>query len=229
MQRGRARVLADFGIEMNWIFNLVRRWIDPVLISPMADYVTSVAIEGKNDGVIALGLAGAEANAMPEPFAPWFDQARAAGLHSIPHAGEMAGPESIWGAIHVLGAERIAHGVRAIEDPALVEYLAQHHIPLDVTLTSNICLGVYPSYAAHPLPELYAAGVQVNISTDDPPFFHTTLNEEIEHLATDFHMDVVAIDDILLNGFRASLLPEQRRQKLLQEAVTELTALKEMR
>ena len=226
MQRGRARVLAAFGIEMNWIFNIVRRWTDVSLTRPMADYVTSVAIEGKQDGVVALGLAGSEAGIPPESFAPWFDRARSAGLHSIPHAGEMAGPESIWGAISALGAERIAHGVRAIEDAALVTYLAQHHIPLDITPTSNICLGVYPSYAAHPLPQLYKAGIPTTISTDDPPLFHTTLDEEVMHLSTDFHLSVTEIDDIMLNGFRASMLPVQRREAMIQDVLTEMTQLK---
>lgn len=147
-------------------------------------------------------------------------------LQQYLHAGERAGPESIWGAIHTLGAERIAHRVRAIEDHTLVEYLAQHNIPLDVTPTSNICLGVYPSYAVHPLPRLYAAGVPINISTDDPPLFHTTLNDEIVHLATDFHLDIAVIDEILLNGFRASLLPEQKRLQMEQDVLTELATLK---
>src|SRR5437588_244730 len=83
------------------------------------DFITQVAIDGRFDGVVALGLAGTENGYPPEPFAPWFAQARAAGLHSAPHAGELAGPESIWGALRALGAERIGHGVRAIEDPAL--------------------------------------------------------------------------------------------------------------
>ena len=226
MQRGLARILVDFGIEINWIFNVVRRWADPTVTRSMADYVTSVALEGKRDGVVALGLAGSEAGAPPEFFAPWFEQARSEGLHSVPHAGEMAGPESIWGAIHALGAERIAHGVRAIEDPALVEYLAQHAITLDITPTSNICLGVYPSYDTHPLPALYAAGIPINISTDDPPLFHITLDEEILHLVNEFHITVKNVDTILLNGFRASFLPEQRRQVVEQEALTELVVLK---
>ena len=109
--------------------------------------------------MVALGLAGAEAGAPPEPFAPWFDRARAAGLHSAPHAGEHAGAESVWGAIRALSAERIGHGVRAIEDPALVAYLAEHKIPLDVCPLSNVRLGVAPSLERHPLPRLLEAGV----------------------------------------------------------------------
>lgn len=226
MQRGRARAQRDFHVEINWIFNIVRRWIDPTYTRSMADYVTSVAIEGKDDGVVALGLAGTETGAPPEPFAPWFERARSAGLHSVPHAGEMAGAESIWGALTALGAERIAHGVRAIEDAQLVDYLAQHSIPLDITPTSNVCLGVYSSYATHPLSQLYAAGVPVTVSSDDPPLFQTTLNKEVVHLATDFGLDVSAIDEIILNGIRYSFLPQHRRQKLEATFQGELVALK---
>jgi aminodeoxyfutalosine deaminase len=225
MQRGRARAQADFNVEINWIFNIVRKWVDATRTRPMADYVTSAAIEGKNDGVVALGLAGSEDGAPPEPFAPWFERARAAGLHSIPHAGEMAGPASIWGAITALGAERIAHGVRAIEDPKLVEYLVQHRIPLDITPTSNICLGVYPTYQAHPLPQLYAAGVTITVSTDDPPLFNTTLNDEIFLLASQFGLDISAIDEIFLNGVRCSFLDEHRRQELEKAFRSELATL----
>lgn len=227
MQRGRARVLKDFHIEINWIFSIVRRWVDTTRTVPMADYVTSVALECQDEGVIALGLGGTEADAPPEPFAPWFDRARAAGLHSAPHAGEHAGPASIWGALKALGAERIAHGVRACEDPRLVAYLAQHRIPLDITPTSNISLGVYPSYAAHPLAQLHAAGVVITVSTDDPPLFNTTLNEEISRLVSDFGLGVEEIDEILLNGIRSSFLPAEHRQNLETNFRAELAALKE--
>ncbi|MDQ2717796.1 MAG: adenosine deaminase [Chloroflexota bacterium] len=226
MQLGRARARADFGVEINWIFSIVRRWADTTRTAPMADYVTSVALEGKDEGVVALGLGGAEAGAPPEPFAPWFERARSARLHSAPHAGETAGPASIWGALTALGAERIAHGVRAIEDPRLVDYLVQHRIPLDITPTSNIALGVYPTYQAHSLSQLYAAGAVITISSDDPPLFNTTLNQEVTHLATDFGLDSAAIDAILLNGIRHSFLPEQRRQQMEAAFQAELSALK---
>lgn len=225
MQRGRVRAQADFNVEIKWIFTIVRQWVDRTRTRPMADYVTRVAIEGKNEGVVALGLGGAEAGAPPEPFAPWFERACAAGLYSVPHAGETAGAASIWGALTALGAGRIAHGVRAIEDPELVAYLVQQRIALDITPTSNIVLGVYPDYALHPLPQLYAAGA-VTISTDDPPLFSTTLNEEVALLATHFGLDVTAIDEVLLNGVRYSFLPEQRRQALEMAWRVELAALK---
>ncbi len=226
MKRGRARVRADFGVELAWIFSIVRRWDDPTATRAQADYTTAAALAGRADGVVALGLAAAEADAPPEPFAPWFDRARAGGLHSAPHAGETAGPASIWGAVRALGAERIAHGVRAIEDPALLAHLAARGIALDVAPTSNIRLGVYPSYAAHPLRHLLDAGVALTINTDDPPLFGTTLNDEVALLAGPFGLDVAAIDAILLNGVRKSFLPDKRRSALTAAFAAELAALK---
>jgi adenosine deaminase len=138
----------------------------------------------------------------------------------------MTGPASIWGAISALGAERIAHGVRAIEDRILIDYLVQHHIPLDITPTSNILLGVCPSYQTHPLSQLHKAGVTVTISTDDPPLFNTTLNQEIALLTSQFNLSIGELDEILLNGIRCSFLLERQRQDLEEEFRLELAALK---
>lgn len=226
LTKGRTRVQAEVGVGINWIFNIVRRWQDPTRTTSLADYVTDVAIEGRDDGVVALGLAGAEAGAPPEPFRPWFDRARAAGLHSAPHAGEMMGPESIWGAIRVLGAERIGHGVRAIEDPDLVRYLAEHGIPLEVCPTSNIRLGVYPSLVMHPIRALYEAGVIVTVNSDDPPLFNTTLNQELLLLHDPFGFDIAAIDDILLNGIRHSFMDGTRKQEREAAFLADLARLK---
>jgi aminodeoxyfutalosine deaminase len=226
MTRGRERARADFGIELAWIFSIVRHWADSALTVAQADYTTDVALAGRAEGVIALGLAAAEAAAPPEPFAPWFARARAGGLHSAPHAGETAGPASIWGAVRALGAERIAHGVRAIEDPALVAYLAEHAIALDIAPTSNLCLGVYPHLAVHPLPQLHAAGIAITINSDDPPLFGTTLNDEVALLAEPFGLDLAAIDAILLNGVRRSFLPVARRQALEADFLAEMARLK---
>jgi aminodeoxyfutalosine deaminase len=131
-------------------------------------------------GVVALGLGGPEAGFPPEPFAPFFARARAAGLRSFPHAGELAGPESIYGALNALGAERLAHGVRAIEDSRLVEELARRRIGLDLCPTSNLRLRVYPSLADHPLAHLHARDVAVTVNSDDPALFNTMLNDEVD-------------------------------------------------
>jgi aminodeoxyfutalosine deaminase len=215
LTQGRARVQQELGVELSWIFDIPRRTVRLHPDLPLADFITDVAIDGKSDGVVALGLAGTEAGHPPEPFAPWFDRARAAGLHSVPHAGETAGPESIWGALQVLGAERIGHGVRAIEDPELLAYLVEHRVPLEVCLTSNIRLGIYPSFAEHPLPRLLEAGALVTINTDTPAVFGITLSEEVGLLGSEFGLEPARTREIMHDAIRASFLPPERRDALL--------------
>ena len=225
LKRGRQRARADFGVEIRWVFDIVRNIEDEARNRQLSDYTTSVAIEGMADGVVALGLGGAEVGYPPERFASFFEQARAAGLHSAPHAGETVGPASVWGALRTLGAERIGHGVRSIEDPALVEQLAAQQIPLEVCPTSNLCLGVYPTLAAHPLPRLHAAGIPVIINSDDPPLFNTTLNQEVALLADPFNCDLATINALLLNGVRHSFLPAEEKQALEATFQAEITKL----
>ncbi len=131
-------------------------------------------------GVVAFGLANDEQGHPPEPFAEAFDIARSAGLLSTPHAGELDGPASVRGALDVLGADRILHGVRAVEDPALVQRLAASEVCLDVCPTSNLMLSVVDDLSAHPLVALLDAGVQCSIGADDPLLFGPGLLEEYE-------------------------------------------------
>lgn len=226
MTRGRRRAHDDFGVRINWVFDTVHNPRHEERTRKVTDYTTSVAIEGKDDGVVALGLGGVEIGHSFERIAPWFDKARAAGLHSAPHAGETVGPASVWGALQALGAERIGHGVRAIEDPALVAYLAEHGIPLEACPTSNIRLGVYPNLAAHPFARLHAAGVLVTINSDDPPLFNTTLNDEVTLLHTAFGLDVPAIDEILLRGVRHSFQTPEHKRAMEEAFKRESAALK---
>jgi aminodeoxyfutalosine deaminase len=226
LMQGRARAQAEFGVEIAWIFDIVRNIQPEARRDALADYTLARAIEGMGEGVIALGLGGAEVGYPPEPFAPHFARAREAGLHCIPHAGETGGPESVWGAIRALEAERIGHGVRSIEDPALVEYLRAHDLALELCPTSNLRLVVYSSYAAHPLRRLYEAGVPITINADDPPLFNTTLNDEVELLATAFGLNLHQIDAILLNGVRYSFLPTERKRALEAEFTAELARLR---
>ncbi|MHB8467190.1 MAG: adenosine deaminase [Acidimicrobiales bacterium] len=132
------------------------------------------------DGVVSFGLANDEVGHPPEEFAEPFAIARDAGLLSCPHAGELEGPASVWGALDALGADRIQHGVRAMEDPALLERLAADGTCLDVCPTSNACLGIVPSIEAHPLPRLLDAGIRCSLNGDDPLFFGASLVEEYE-------------------------------------------------
>lgn len=226
LTRGRERARAEFGVEMRWVFDIVRSIPDESANLRRADYTVAVAKEGMHDGVVALGLGGAEIGYPPEQFAAWFEQGRAVGLHSVPHAGETVGPESIWGSIHALGAERIGHGVRAIEDPALIDYLQEHGIPLEVSPTSNIRLGVYATIHHHPLPLLHAVGIPVTVNSDDPPLFNTTLTREVELLFEGFGFDVNTVNDILLNGVRHSFLPAEQKQAMEIEFQVEMAKLR---
>jgi aminodeoxyfutalosine deaminase len=131
-------------------------------------------------GVVGIGLGGAEHAHPPEPFAAVFATAKDGGLGSVPHAGEADGPDSIRGALDVLQADRIRHGIRAVEDPGLVAELADRGIVLDVCPTSNLRTGVVPSLAEHPLPALLAAGIPCTINTDDPAMFGSNLGSEHE-------------------------------------------------
>jgi aminodeoxyfutalosine deaminase len=142
------------------------------------------AIKYRERGVVGIGLGGAEADYPPEPFAPAFALAREGGLSSVPHAGEGAGAESVRGALEVLGADRIRHGIRAVEDAGLVTELAGRGTVLDVCPISNLRLGIVQSLEEHPLPRLASAGVRCSISTDDPAMFDTDLTRDYEAAAS---------------------------------------------
>jgi len=214
LTNGRLRAQKEFGVEISWIFDIVRDIPDESLNRRRAEYTLAVALEGMSDGVVALGLGGAEIGHPPEQYAKWFEKAREAGLHSVPHAGETVGPASVWGAVQVLGAERLGHGVRSIEDPHLMAYLEERRIPLEVCPTSNVCLGIFAQMSNHPLPRLYAADIPVTINSDDPPLFNTTLNHEVGLLFNDFKFDVNTANDILLNGVRYSFLSLEQKQAM---------------
>ena len=214
LTRGRERVRREFGVDLRWIFDIPRRTVTLHPDLPLTDFITAVAIDGREDGVVALGLAGTEAGYPPESFEPWFDRARAAGLHSAPHAGETAGPSSIWGALRALGAERLGHGVRAVEDPALVEYLVEHRIGLELCPTSNYRLGVFPSLSACPVRELYETGALVTVNTDTPAVFDISLTSELALLESVFGLSDRTISEIRQNAFAAAFLPADERQVL---------------
>jgi adenosine deaminase len=205
---GRARALEEFGVEFAWVFDIVRD--NPETSQQVATW----AAESAEQGVVALGLGGTEQGHPPEQFTAAFGLAREAGLHSVPHAGEIAGPESVWGALHALGAERLGHGVRCSEDPALVAYLAERQIPLEVCPTSNLCLGVYPSYAQHPLAHLWAKGLYLTVNSDDPPMFNTDLVSEYLALTEHMGFEAGALETLSLNGLHASFLPAERKQEM---------------
>ena len=145
-----------------------------------AEPVVRYAAKYTDRGVVGVGLGGLEAQYPPEPYASVFALAKAEGLGSVPHAGEVAGPASVRGALDALGADRIRHGFRAVEDEALVAELARREIVLDISPVSNVRTGAVGSLAEHPLPKLVAAGVRCSISTDDPAMFDTDLTDDYD-------------------------------------------------
>jgi adenosine deaminase len=226
LTRGRRRVQQDFGVELRWIFDIPRRTVTLHPDLPLMDFITDVAMDGRHDGVVALGLGGTEQGYPPERFEKWFDRARAAGLHSAPHAGETAGPESVWGALRALGAERLGHGVHSLDDPALLAYVVEKRIGLEVCPTSNIGLGVYPSLAEHPLVELVRAGARVTVNTDTPAIFGISLSSELALLDEQFGLSAAEIDAVILNAFEVSFLPATEKAAMLAAARQELASLR---
>ncbi len=200
-------------LELAWIADIPRhmpaetwRWT--------VDYITGADAP---EGIVALGLGGPEVGFPPEPFAEVFAQAQAAGLASIPHAGETEGASSVRGAVESLGARRIGHGVRCLEDPDLVELLIAQHITMDVSLTSNVLLGVTADYPSHPLPRMIAAGLEVTLNTDDPGLFRTDLNRELSLAAEHFAFDDERMRGFQITAARNSLCDERRRGELEEE------------
>jgi adenosine deaminase len=160
-------------------------------------------------GVVGFGLANDEAGWPPEPFAPAFAIAREAGLLSVPHAGELAGPESVLGALDALAADRIQHGVRAIEDTELVRRLADSPVCLDICPTSNVMLAVAASIEAHPLPALLEAGVRCSLNADDPLLFGPNLLEEYEVVRARLGLDDDALGHVARCSIDASGAPDR--------------------
>jgi aminodeoxyfutalosine deaminase len=145
-----------------------------------AEHVVRYSAKYADRGIVAVGLGGLEAHYPPEEYAPAFELARSLGLGSVPHAGEVAGPASVRGALDALHADRLRHGIRAGEDPSLVRELVDRGTVLDVCPLSNLRTGAVASLAEHPLPRLVAAGVRCSISTDDPAMFDTDLSRDYE-------------------------------------------------
>jgi adenosine deaminase len=221
LNRARRWAETELGITSGIILDISRN------VTPEEGLWTAdLAISGMNDGVVALGLGGPEVGHPPEKHAVSFDRAAAAGLACILHAGETAGAESIWGAIRHGRTARIGHGIRCLDDSALVDYLRETQIPLEVSPSSNVRLGVVPHLGDHPLPRLLAEGLYVTLNSDDPPMFDTTLTDEYLRVAEAFSFDADALIGLALNGLRASRLPEGHKQRLEAEFVSEFERLK---
>jgi adenosine deaminase len=210
LNTGREQAQKDFQVKWQWIFDIVRNNPDT------QETVLNISLAAREMGVIALGLGGSEVGFPPEMFLDTFKRAKDEQLHRVPHAGEIAGPQSVWSAVKLLHAERIGHGIRSIEDLELVDYLKTKSIPLEICPTSNIRLNIYPDYVHHPLRKFWDAGVFITINSDDPPMFGTDLNNEYQVLVNYFNFNQAELEQISLNAIQASFLSQGEKNELLQ-------------
>jgi adenosine deaminase len=221
INRARHWAEATLGVSMNLIVDIARE-VTPEQGMLTADWV----IGAHGDGVVALGLGGYEVGHPPEKFADAFAKAGAAGVPCVLHAGETEGPASIWGALRTGSSLRIGHGVRCLEDAALVDWLRERQTPLEVCPTSNVCLGVAASLAEHPLPRLMAEGLYVTLNSDDPPMFSTTLTDEFLKCHDTFGWSVEVLETLTHHAAAAALLDEERKQRLRERITRELSELR---
>lgn len=211
IRRGRERGERDFGVSVFWIFDAVRHFgVEP------ARRVFDLAVEHREYGVIGIGIGGDELRGPAEPFRDLYREAAERGLRLTAHAGESAGPESIWGALNI-GAERIGHGLSAIRDPELVEVLSHRQIPVEVCLSSNVCTGCLPKLEDHPVRTLFDHGVLITLNTDDPAMFHTSLISEYELAQDAFGFTDEHLRELARNSFEASFLPAEKKVAMLEQ------------
>jgi adenosine deaminase len=182
--------------------------------------------ELKTLGVIGVGLGGSEQKYPPELYTKIYEKARSMGFHTGAHAGEAAGPESIWGAVRSLKVERIGHGTRAIEDESLMRYLAEKQIPLECCPLSNVRTGVVKSIEAHPVKKFFDAGLLVTVNTDDPAMFGNSLAQEYQILEERLGFSRDEIRKVILNGVKAAWLSNDRKKKLQETLVNDENWLK---
>lgn len=198
------------GPRINLIIDLCRRY-GSELGGVWLDEASEVAREA---GIVAVGLGGPEHLVPPEDYTVVFDKAAQLGFRRVAHAGEAAGPASVWGAVRNLGAERIGHGVRAAEDDRLIEHLAERKIPIEICLTSNLCTGAVSRLEHHPVRKFFDAGIPIVLSSDDPTFFSTDILAEYLLLREKFEFTDYEILTVARNGIDASFVSDGCRDRL---------------
>ncbi|MBV8818216.1 MAG: adenosine deaminase [Acidobacteriaceae bacterium] len=180
-------------VKTRWILDAVRQF-GPDEAAPLAEF----AVSRREHGVVAFGIGGYEDVGPAQWFREVFSFARQGGLRLVAHAGETVGPESIWAALEI-GAERIGHGISAVEDAELMAHLRDRKIPLEVSISSNVCTGVVTTLRDHPVRRLYDAGVPLVLNTDDPALFFTSLDREYKIAEREFG---IPPDEMAANSFR---------------------------
>jgi len=209
LERGRERGEHDFGVSLLWIFDAVRQFG-----SGAAQDVFELAAKFHDRSVVGVGIGGDEQKAPPELFREAYIHAANQGLRLTAHAGETAGPESIWGALN-LGAERIGHGLTAHQDPELIEELATRQIPVEICITSNLRTGCCGKISDHPVRRYFDQGLMLTLNSDDPAMFGTTLTREFELAQSEFGFTDEHLRELARNSFEASFLPAEKKVQFL--------------
>jgi adenosine deaminase len=210
IDEGAAVVRQQVGVEMRFILDHVRGY-------PLhyCQRTAEWCVQGRDRGVVALGLGGYEPNWPASLYAEAIQWVQSQGLPFVPHAGEAVGPEGIWDALK-FNPPRIGHGYRAFEDPVLVDTLREREITLEICPTSNICTGCVAHWEDHPLRQLWDANVLVTINSDDPPMFNTNLLNEYRIAITKFGFTPKELARLSLNAVLSSLLPPEKRMALIE-------------
>jgi aminodeoxyfutalosine deaminase len=212
IEAARVDAERELGVTLRWIFD-----IPGESGVAAADATLDAALKHGPSALVGFGLGGPEIGVARPQFRPHFAQARAAGLHSVPHAGETTGPGTVWDALRELGAERIGHGTSSTQDVRLLAHLVDQGIPLEVCPTSNVATRAVASLDDHPVKEMYAAGALVTVNSDDPPMFGTTLNREYEIAAELLGLDEQGLAQLARNAVQVSFLEGPARAVLLAE------------
>ena len=211
MERGRRRGEKDFGISLLWLFDAVRHFGTEAAQRVVED---AARCRAQSEAVIGFGIGGDERRAAPDLFRDVFAQARRHGLRLTCHAGETAGPESIWGAINI-GTERIGHGLTAHQDRELMAVLAERQIPVEICVSSNLRTQCCIDVNKHPLKTYFDSGLMVALASDDPAMFGTSLEAEYALAAEHFGFSNEQLRELARNSFEASFLAPERKLQLL--------------
>ncbi|MCX5086583.1 adenosine deaminase [Streptomyces sp. NBC_00401] len=217
IEDARKAAEAEFGTVLRWCFDIPG---EAGLESAEETVRLATTDTIRPEGLVSFGLGGPEIGVPRPQFKPYFDRAIAAGLHSVPHAGETTGPGTVWDALVHLGAERIGHGTTSVQDPKLLAHLAEHRIPLEVCPTSNIATRAVKTLEEHPIKQFVDAGVVVTVNSDDPPMFGTDLNNEYAVAARLLDLDERGVAALARNAVDASFLDEPGKARITAEIDT---------
>lgn len=213
------RANSDFGIECNLRVDLVRNY-GPKTGMQVLDW-----IETKRDNIVSVDLGGSEETFPPKPFAPVYRRAKKMRLHLVAHAGEAAGPESVWQAIRHLKVEHVGHGVSASQDRKLIDCLSKQGIIVEACPVSNVRTGAVPSLCQHPIRTFLDRGIIVTANTDDPSMFRTDMNNEYLQLHKSLGFTIPELFKLSLNAVISSFLPEKRKTAMRKAFVKEYQRL----